>query len=86
MHGPLAARLSLAVEQGPQGMQASVVAARGLQGSGSGVLVHELGEPQHVDLPGPGIERMSVALAGGFFITGPPRKPLSLFLSVVKIY
>ena len=51
MHGPLAARLSLDVEQGPQGMQASVVAARGLQGSGSGVLVHELGEPQHVDLP-----------------------------------
>ena len=48
MHGPLAAGLSLAVKQGPQGMQASVVAARGLQGSGSGVLVHELGEPQHV--------------------------------------
>ena len=36
------------------------------------------------DLPGPGIEPMSVVLAGGFFIYT-QGKPLSLFLSVVKI-
>ena len=48
MRGPLAAGLSLAVEQGPQGMQASVVVTHGLQGAGSGVAVHELGEPRHV--------------------------------------
>ena len=35
--GLLTARLSLAVEQGPQGVQASVVATRGLQDAGSGL-------------------------------------------------
>ena len=29
------------------------------------------------DLPDPGIELMSLALAGGFFTTEPPAKPLS---------
>ena len=27
------------------------------------------------DLPGPGLERVSLALTGGFFTTGPPGKP-----------
>ena len=27
------------------------------------------------DLPGPGLESMSLALAGGFLTTAPPRKP-----------
>ena len=33
-------------------------------------------EPESMwDLPGPGIKLMTPALAGGFFITAPPRKP-----------
>ena len=32
------------------------------------------------DLPGPGLEPMSPALAGGFLTIAPPGKPLSLFL------
>ena len=32
------------------------------------------------DLPGPGIERMSPALVGGFFTTEPPGKPYSYYL------
>ena len=31
--------------------------------------------PSPGDLPGPGIERASPALAGGFFTTRPPGKP-----------
>ena len=27
------------------------------------------------DLPGPGVEPVSLALQGGFFTTGPPEKP-----------
>ena len=34
------------------------------------------------DLPGSGIEPMSPVLAGGFFTTEPPRKPLDLYLCV----
>ena len=30
------------------------------------------------DLPRPGIERVSLALAGGFFTTEPPGKPLAV--------
>ena len=33
-----------------------------------------LGAPRHWDHPGPGIELMSPALAGGFLTTGPPGK------------
>ena len=32
------------------------------------------------DLPRPGLEPMSPALAGGFLTTAPPGKPLDLFL------
>ena len=30
------------------------------------------------DLPGPGLERVSPALAGGFLTTAPPGKPLNI--------
>ena len=43
----------------------SVVAAPGIQSSGPVIVVHGLGCMW--DLPGPGIEPMSPALAGGFF-------------------
>ena len=33
------------------------------------------------ELPGPGIEPVFPALAGGFLTTGPPGKPLDFFLS-----
>ena len=35
-----------------------------------------LPSPSPGDLPDPGIEPTSLALAGGFFTTEPPRKPL----------
>ena len=36
------------------------------------------------DLPGPGLEPMSPALAGGFLTTAPPGKPEFLILDVIK--
>ena len=33
------------------------------------------------DLLGPGVEPVSPALQGGFLTTGPPEKPLVVFLS-----
>ena len=39
----------------------------------------ELPFPSPGDLSNPGIELMSPALAGGFFTTEPPRKPLLIF-------
>ena len=59
--GLLTAVASLVLEQGLQGTQASVVVA------------HELSCMW--DLPRPGIEPVSSALAGGFFTNGPPGKP-----------
>ena len=47
------------------------------------VVVHGLicsGAPLHVDLPGPGIEPLSPALAGSFLTTEPPGKPQILQL------
>ena len=35
------------------------------------------------DLPGPGIEPVSLALAGGFLTIGPPEKSLLFFISTV---
>ena len=49
------------------GMWASVVMAHGLS------LLHSMW-----DLPGPGLEPMSPALAGGFLTTAPPGKPLPM--------
>ena len=37
------------------------------------------------DLPGPGLEPVSPALAGGFLTTAPPGKPPRLFLKVIII-
>ena len=43
-------------------------------------LVVERGQPQGMwDLPGPGIELVSPALAGGFLTIGPPERSPGLF-------
>ena len=62
---------------------ASVVAARGLSSCGSWALERRLsscGAGASLirgtwDLPGPGLEPMSPAMAGGFLTTAPPGKP-----------
>ena len=69
------------------GMRASVVVARGLSSCGSWALECRLSScgawayllPGTWDLPGPGLEPMSPALAGGFLITVPPGKPRAHF-------
>ena len=38
------------------------------------------------DLPGPGLELVSPALAGGFLTTAPPGKSLFFFLVVTMLY
>ena len=56
----------------------SVVVARGPWSAGSVVVVHWLSCSAACgmwDLPGPGLEPVSPALAGGFLTTGPPGKP-----------
>ena len=65
------------------GTWASVVAARGLSSCGSQTLERRLsscGARASLrrgmwDLPGPGLEPVSPALAGGFLTTVPPGKP-----------
>ena len=58
------------------GMQASVVAACRLSSCGARAwLLHSMW-----DLPGPGIEPVSPALAGRFLTTAPPGKSPNLFL------
>ena len=65
------------------GVQASVVVARGLSSYGSQALERKLSscgaQAQLLrsiwDLPGPGLEPVSLALAGGFLTTAPPGKP-----------
>ena len=65
------------------GARASVVVARGLSSCGSWALECRLsscGAQSQLpcsmwDLPGPGIEPLSPALAGGFLTTVPPGKP-----------
>ena len=52
-----------------------VVVVPGLQSTGSVVMVHGLGVLCMWDLPGPGKNPVSSALAGGFFATEPPAKP-----------
>ena len=64
------------------GARASVVVARGLSSCGSRSLERRLsscGTRAYLlrgmwDLPGPGLEPMSPALAGGFLTTAPPGK------------
>ena len=58
------------------GARASVVAAWGLSSCGAlAQLLRSMWE-----LPGPGIEPVSPVLAGGFFITEPPGKPITSVL------
>ena len=65
------------------GTRASVVVACGLSSCGSQALEHRLSScgtwAQLLcgmwDLPGPGLEPVSPALAGGFLITAPPGSP-----------
>ena len=60
----------------------SVVVARGLYSAGSVVVVHGL-SCSAWDLPGPGLEPVSPALAGGFLTTAPPGKPRTMFLKML---
>ena len=76
------------------GAWASVVVARGLSSCGSRAVDHRLrsfGIPAQWlrcvwDLPGPAIEPMSAALAGGFLTTAPPGKPRILFFNSSQIF
>ena len=78
---------SLLEEHGLQSMQASVVVARGLSSCGSWALERRLsscGSRVQLlhgmwDLPGPGLEPLSPALAVEFLTTAPPGKS-NLFL------
>ena len=71
------------------GTRASVVVARGLSSCGSlalGLRLSSCGTRAQLlcstwDLPGPGLEPVSPALAGGFLTTVPPEKPRSLFIN-----
>ena len=73
---------SVVAARGPQGTWASVVAAHGLSNCGLRALEHRLsscGAWTELlcgmwDLPGPGIESVSPALAGGFLTTAMPGK------------
>ena len=64
------------------GAWASVVVARRLQSAGSVVVAHRLSCSAACGIfPGPGLEPMSPALAGGFLTTAPPGKPMfSVFI------
>ena len=72
------------------GVRASVVVARGLSSCGSRALEHRLsscGARAYLlhgmwDLPGPGLEPVSPALAGGFLTTAPPGKLPKLFYNL----
>ena len=69
------------------GAWASVVVACGLSSCGSWALERRLSSSGirawslcgMWDLPGPGLEPMSPALAGGFLTTAPPGKPLKFY-------
>ena len=70
------------------GVRASVVVACGLSSCGSQALERRLsscGARAHLlhgmwDLPGPGIEPVSPALADGFLTTAPPGKPSVVYI------
>ena len=64
-------------------MQASVIAAPGLQNTGSTVVT---GLGGMWDLPGSGIEPTSPALASRFFITKLPGKPKDIFLCMLSCF
>ena len=70
--------------------QASVVVVHGLSSCGSRAIKHRLsscGARASLlrgmwDLPGPGLEPTSPALAGGFLTTVPPGKSISIVLDL----
>ena len=74
------------------GARASVVVTRRLSSCGSRALEHKLSScgarayllPGMWDLPGPGLEPVSPALAGGFLTTVPPGKPPTCFLKCYR--
>ena len=74
------------------GARASVVGARGLSSYGSRALECRLsscGARASLlrgvwELPGPGLEPLSPALAGGFLTTAPPGKPAACFARIFK--
>ena len=68
---------SLVVEPGLQGVQAQALQYKVSQCGARAWLLHGTW-----DLPGPGIEPMSPALAGRFSTAEPPGKPLSCFSDV----
>ena len=80
---------SLVAEHGLWGMWASTIVGHGLSGCGFWALEHRLsscGSWAYLrqgmwDLSRPGIEPVSPALVGRFFITEPPEKPYVIFLS-----
>ena len=74
----------LVAELGPKGAWASVVAAPGLWRTGSIVVAHGLSYSACGTFPG--MEPMSPALAGGFFTTEPPGKPLIVSSGMQKIF
>ena len=72
---------ALVAEHGLQGARASGALAHGLKSCSSRAVEHRLNSCARAwllhgmwDLPGSGIEPVSPALAGGFFITEPHRK------------
>ena len=77
------------------GARASVVVAHGLSSCGSWALEHSLsscGARAQLlcgmwDLPGPGLEPVSPALAGGFLTTVPPGKSLQfIFINMPSMF
>ena len=88
--GLLTAVASLVAEHGFWGSQASVAAMRGLSSGASQAPEHSHSSCGtwarlllHMwDLPRPGIEPVSLALAGRFFTTEPPGKPC---LNVIRL-
>ena len=72
---------ALVAEHGLWGLQAAVVAARVL--GRCGFWVQFSCSAVCGNLPGPGIEPVSPALADGFFTTEPPGKPSLLFCVLV---
>ena len=81
-HGLLIVVASLVVEHRLQAPRASVIVARELSSCGSRALERRLSScgaraqllRGMCDLPGPGFEPVSLALAGGFLTTVPPGK------------
>ena len=64
----------------------SVVAAPGLESTGSVVVGYKLSWLHGMwDLPSPGIEPVSPTLAGGFFTTEPPGAPFHFCLLIITL-